>query len=358
MNTNEEKIRAFAQHLGFDACGFARADVPLEEEHERYRAFLEQGKHGTMQYLATNVEVRKRLDAATMLEGAKTVICLARRYDRPSEEQDPVLAKRIARYARGRDYHSVVRRKLRQLSAFVRRLGTPDAPVTARPLCDDAPILERVWAARAGLGFVGKNGLLIVPGQGSMVLLGEVLTTLTVAVDAPMAEKCGACIRCLEACPTQAFEQPFVLDPRKCISYWTIEHRGQIDAAYREAIGERLFGCDDCQTVCPWNAGQHRRPAATAPFEPHARWSTLGLPDLLEPARFGAITEASPVRRAAASGLARNAALVMGNALRSGTLSAQDRTSYQVALQQAAISHPESDTRELARWGLFTEGEE
>jgi epoxyqueuosine reductase len=304
-----EEIVAFAKHLGFDAVGFARADRPLSDDYTRYQAFLNAGFHGTMDYLAENSAARAHLDHPGMLAGAKTVICLARRYDRAQEADDPPVAQLIARYARGRDYHNVVRRKLRQLAAFVRRNGPVDC--RARPLCDDAPILERAWAARAGLGFVGKNGLLIVPGAGSFVLLGEVLTTLELAEDAPIAERCGSCTRCLDACPTQAFAAPFVLDPRKCISYWTIEHRGELPEP--ALIGEHLFGCDDCQTVCPFNASKHREPAKTAAFEPHPRWRETSLSDLSDPRVAEVLMAESPLRRATAAGIARNARAVMEN---------------------------------------------
>ena len=223
--------------------------------------------------------MRERVDTDAILEGAKSVVCVARRYQRaPAEEaKDPPFARLLARYARGRDYHTVTRRKLRQLAAFLRSLGTPDAPVRARPMVDDAPVLERAWAARAGLGFVGKNGLLIVPGQGSFVLLGEVVTSLALTPDAPIGERCGACTRCLDACPTGAFPRPFVLDPRRCIAYLTIEHASAIPEPLRAAIGDHLFGCDDCQTVCPFNhSTRPRLREATRPFEPHARWRETG----------------------------------------------------------------------------------
>jgi epoxyqueuosine reductase len=311
--TLRAEIEAFAKHLGFDAIGFARADVPLQADYERYERFVDAGLHGCMGYLAENREVRRAANSDGMLAEAKTVICLARRYDRANEAEDSELAKLIARYARGRDYHSVVRRKLRQLAAFLRRQGTLEAPVLARPLCDDAPILERAWAARSGLGFVGKNGLLIVPGKGSFVLLGEVLTSLVVPEDLPMNERCGSCTRCLDVCPTQAFPEPFVLDPRKCIAYWTIEHRGAFDEAQAASVGEHLFGCDDCQTVCPFNASKHRPPASTSAFEPHARWSETSLELLTDPVQAEAQIAESPLRRALPEGIARNAQAVLRN---------------------------------------------
>jgi epoxyqueuosine reductase len=352
-------VRERARALGFDAVGVARADVPLGEDFTRYQAFLEQGMHGEMEYLATHASVRERVNTDAILEGAKSVVCVARRYRRPpaDEAKDPQFAQHVARYARGRDYHNGVRRKLRRLAAFLRSLGSSDAPVHARPIVDDAPLLERAWAARAGLGFVGKNGMLIVPGEGSFVLLGEVVTSLALTTDTPMRERCGACTRCLDACPTQAFVRPFVLDPRRCIAYLTIEHRSAIPVEQREGIGGHLFGCDDCQTVCPFNHSARARsdgsagstPAeATSPFEPHARWSETELVDLLALDEDGwrQLSEGSPVRRATRDGLARNAAIVLGNA---GEGAGPEAVR---ALEVTARSHPSAMVREAADWGL------
>ena len=181
----EEKARA----LGFDAFGVARADEPLELEHARYVDFIARGLHGTMGYLAEDPEARRRLDGEAILPGARSVISVARRYARADADTDPETTKLVARYARGQDYHNYLRKKLRLLAKFVRTLG-PD--VRARPLLDEEPILERAWASRAGLGFVGKHGLVIIPGQGSFVLLGEVVTTLELPSDTPMTERCAS----------------------------------------------------------------------------------------------------------------------------------------------------------------------
>ena len=336
-----KRVRDRARELGFDAVGIARADVSLAADYDHYRAFIDSQKQGEMKWLGEPIDVRERVDTDAILEGARSGVCLARRYQRStaSESADPELAQKIARYARGRDYHNGVRKKLRRLAAFIRELGAE-----ARPLCDDAPVLERAWAARAGLGFVGKNGMLIVPGQGSFVLLGEVVTTLELEPDSAMPERCGSCTRCLEACPTGAFERPFVLDPRKCISYLTIEHRSSVDVAMRAGIGEHLFGCDDCQTVCPFNASSRARPeAATVAFEPHPRWAELALVDLLEPERWPTISGGTPVRRATADGLARNAAIVLANR--------KDRAALP-ALRKAAADHPSEMVRGTCAWAL------
>jgi epoxyqueuosine reductase len=345
----DASVRARARALGFDAVGVARADEPLTEDFVRYRAFLEEGMHGEMRYLAESAPLRERLDTEAILPGARSIVCVARRYQRASadEASDPPFARHLARYARGHDYHNGTRKKLRQLAVFLRSLGTPDAPVHARPMVDDAPVLERAWAVRAGLGFVGKNGMLTAPGEGSFVLLGEVVTTLALTPDTPMPERCGACTRCLDACPTEAFPRPFVLDPRRCIAYLTIEHRSPIPIAQREAIGDHLFGCDDCQTVCPFNRSSRPRPEeATRPFEPHARWSETTVIDLLamDEARWREVSRGSPLHRATADGLARNAAIVLGNAGEGASESAKN------ALALAAESHPSAMVREAAAW--------
>jgi epoxyqueuosine reductase len=299
-----QAIRARARELGFDTVAFARA-TPLDVDHPRYLAFLAGGYHGEMKYLAENAELRARVDVPELLDGARTVICLARRYVRAEEAARPSLVGTIARYARGRDYHNFVEKRARSLAKFVRRLGEG---VGARAFVDSAPVLERAWAAQAGLGFVGKNGLIIVPGQGSFCLLGEVLTTLELeALDygVPIGERCGSCTACLDACPTEAFVAPFVLDARRCISFQTIERREAPPLA--GDFGERLFGCDACQEVCPYN--RVAPGGATEPFAPLDRWADATLAVLvgLDDDGFAALTEASPVRRATRKTLAMSA---------------------------------------------------
>jgi epoxyqueuosine reductase len=342
------KVRSRARELGFDAVGIARADVSLDRDVERYEAFVDAGMHGEMRWLARHRRARERLDGDAILPGAASVVCLARRYQRPpcDEGGDSETTRAIARYARGRDYHGFLRQRVRRLASFIRSLGAPDHPVQARPLCDDAPVLERAWAARAGLGFVGKNGMLIVPGAGSMVLLGEVVTTLRLDPDAPMTERCGACSRCLDACPTGAFTGPFVLDPRRCVSYLTIEHRTAIDPVLREGVGSHLFGCDDCQTVCPFNGGASARSPLWGhdgdPFLPLERWSNVGLEQLLalDEAQWEAASEGTPLKRAGRTGIARNAAIVLGNRGEPGSLPAL----------RAAMQHDDAVVREAAAW--------
>jgi epoxyqueuosine reductase len=341
----DARVRAKALACGFDLVGVARADEPLTAEHARYRAFVDAGMHGDMAWLADNHDVRRRLDGSGILEGARSVVCVARSYARPASDEaaDPDTARAIARYARGRDYHNGIRKRLRRLAAFLRSLGTAAAPVEARPMIDDVPVLERAWAARAGLGFVGKNGMLIAPGTGSLLLLGEVVTTLPLTPDVPIDERCGACTRCLDACPTQAFVRPFVLDPRRCVSYLTIEKRGEVEEALRPDVGDHLFGCDDCQTVCPFNT--RRPPRNPAPFAPHPRWAGIDPEGILalDEAAWGTLVLGSPVRRATREGLARNAAIVLGNRGDARALP---------ALERAMAAHDSPVVREAAAWAV------
>jgi epoxyqueuosine reductase len=352
-----DQVRAEARALGFDAVGIARAgpDVALDEDYARYQRFVAAGMQGEMDWLARHGDVRARLDGEGILPGARSVVCVARRYGaaRAAAGEHPVVAG-IARYARGRDYHGFLRRRLRRLAAFVRSLGAPHGPlaepVRARPLCDEEPVLERAWAVRAGLGFVGKNGMLIVPGAGSMLLLGEVVTTLELEPDATRwSERCGSCTRCLEACPTAAFPAPFVLDPRRCVSYLTIEHRSAIAPELRPGVGAHLFGCDDCQTACPFNAGAGARAPLAGddgdPFAPLERWSRTSLEDLLsmDDTAWRALAEGTPLKRAGRAGLARNAAIVLGN---------RGDASALPALRRAAAHHDDPMVRDAAAWAI------
>jgi len=338
-----DAIARHAHSLGFDAVGFARADVELTTDVARYTEFVDRGMHGDMGYLAEHRGVRARVDTSAILQGARTVVCLARRYDRGDAEQsDPPLMRRVARYARGRDYHGFVRKRLQKLAAFVRGLGEA---VAARALCDTAPVLERAWASRAGLGFVGKNGMLIIPGQGSYCLLGEVVTTLELGrYGTPIGERCGSCRACLDACPTDAFDAAFVLDPRRCIAYATIEARSSPPPELWPAMGEHLFGCDDCQQVCPYNHIGPPPPAQTRPFEPLERWQTLSLEQLLEldEAGWRTLTQGSPLRRATRLGMARNALMLAAARVRRTT------DEHARSLIVAAQMHADADIRAIA----------
>jgi epoxyqueuosine reductase len=357
--------------------GFARADVPVDDDFERYEDFIERGLHGEMGYLAAHREARRRLDTEAILPGAKTVVCLGQRYAPAGARPDtsvggPGVSERIARYARGRDYHNHLKKRLRALAAFVRTLGQPielepgsDREVRARALCDVEPVLERVWAARSGIGFVGKNGLVISPGEGSYLLLGEVVTTLALPADPPMTERCGSCTRCLEACPTQAFEAPFVLDPRRCLAYLTIERREPIPEPLREAMGERLFGCDVCQEVCPYNRAASERPRASQrlaaerglergsdPYAPLDVWraSTLASLTAVDDEGHRELTRGSPLKRPGRIALAAHAVVVAVNAARSAAEGSDALREAKRALE-LGLAHDDERVREVARWG-------
>ena len=341
MGEIDRLVRDRARALGFAHVGVASAADPIEPDFGRYEAFIDAGKQGEMAYLARAREARRRVDTGAILEGARSIVCVAESYAgvEPTASDEGIV-RHIARYARGGDYHNHLRRRVRKLAAFIRTLGTA---TRARPMSDDAPVLERAWAARAGLGFVGKNGLLIVPGLGSFVLLGEVVTTLELRPDVPMAERCGSCTLCLDSCPTGAFERAFVLDPRRCIAYLTIELRGAMPSDLRPSVGEHLFGCDVCQDVCPYNRA--RQGAVPSRYLPLERWRELSLEELvdLDDEQFRRLTEGSPLKRATRPGLSRNAVAV---------LAGRRDPRYRALLERVANEHADPIVREHAAWGL------
>ncbi|CAN5705537.1 tRNA epoxyqueuosine(34) reductase QueG [soil metagenome] len=313
MSVDIVDIGAIAKSLGF-----ARAAViPIEppRRHELYTSWLADGHAGAMTYLADAVHVGARADLRTLLDGARSLIVVALAYDRT----DPVvpasrLRGRIARYARGEDYHLVMRDKLVELAD--RLAAALGSPVASRPCVDSAPILEREWAERGGLGFVAKNTMVIAPGIGSYVVLGELLVDrdLPSPPVEPGKPKCGSCRACLDACPTNAFVDEYVLDARLCISYQTIENHGVIPRELRAAIGTWVFGCDICQEVCPFNAGAGAEP------EPRLakRDTEHALPDLVELAKKGAnqlrqFGKRTALRRVPRDVLLRNVAIALGN---------------------------------------------
>ncbi len=341
----EDELRARAATLGFHRVGVAAA-TPLDDDFARYRAFVDAGYHGTMDYLAADPGTRARVDTPQLLEGARSVIVCALAYHRPEvdgEATGPTGAT-IARYARGGDYHNFFRKRVRSLAAWL-RVKVPGS--SARPVVDTAPLLERAWARRAGVGFIGKNGMVIVPGLGSYVVLGEVLTTVALAPDEPMDSRCGECTRCLDACPTDAFPAPFVLDARRCISYLTIELRDEIPQALRAGVGDRLFGCDVCQEVCPYNRTAPADPRTTAQFAPRAALREMDLAGLatLDETRFDALTRGSPLARPMRAGLVRNAVVVMGNS--------RDRRHLPV-LRDVATRDPDGVVRNTAASAIET----
>jgi epoxyqueuosine reductase len=299
--------------------GFARAAiVPIEppRRHELYTSWLAAGHAGEMTYLAAPDHVAPRADLRALLDTARSLIVVALAHDRTDPvPADRLVRGRIARYARGEDYHLVMRDKLVQLAD--RLAGELGRPVASRPCVDSAPVLEREWAERAGIGFVAKNTMVIAPGAGSYLVLGELLVDAELAPTAPAAPakpRCGSCRSCLDACPTGAFVDAYVLDARRCISYLTIEHHAAIPRELRPAIGTWVFGCDVCQEVCPFNAGAGEAPDRL--LQP--RSLDHALPDLVALAGKGAnqlrrFVRRTALRRIPRAVLLRNVAVALGN---------------------------------------------
>jgi epoxyqueuosine reductase len=332
------EVKSFALELGFARVGVARVEA-LTEEAERLRAWLARGRHGSMEWMETTAEVRIDPRHPGMLPGAESVIMLAAPYARANENvgPDPGI---VARYARGRDYHNLLGRKARKMADFLRGKG-----FATRGATDSMPIYERAWAQRAGLGFIGKNCCLIIPGLGSHVLLASVVTSAELVSDTPMNERCGSCTRCLDACPTKAFVAPRQLDATRCISYLTIEHRGAIPEELREPMGDRFLGCDACQDVCPFDRTAPPDPSTTEPFAPDPRWRNTSAEDFLRMTdeHFDQFSLGSPVRRLKRVGAARNAAIVLGNV---GT------KKHLPVLREAATQDTDESVRDAAEWAI------
>ena len=293
------EIKEKAKKTGFDACGIAQV-ATADSEALFFDRWLKEGNHAGMAYMENHREIR--LNPAGLVEGAKTVISVALNYY--PEQKLPPEAPHIAYYAYGKDYHFVIKEMLNELWSAV--TGQTDTG-TARFFTDSAPILERYWAWKAGLGWIGKNTNLIIPGKGSFFFLGEIVTSLEADhYDMPQKDRCGSCSRCLEACPTEALEGPRHLNARKCLSYLTIENRGEIPAEQAACLGNRLYGCDTCQEVCPWN--RFARPTRIEAFRPAPALFSLRKEDLKGFSReeYNRIFAKSAVKRAKYEGLTRN----------------------------------------------------
>lgn len=329
--------------LGFHRVGIAPVEPP--RRYGQYKAWLARGYHGGMAYMNAPEHRRARADVRELLPGARSVIVVALAYDHRDRAPDEGRGF-VARYARGTDYHVVVRDKLFRLAQAVSELAGRE--VGARVCVDSAPVLERELAERAGIGFVAKNTMLIAPGLGSYVVLGELLVEVELEPTAnePAGPRCGECTACLDACPTGAFAQAHVLDARRCISYVTIEHRGAIPLELREAMGTMVFGCDVCQQVCPFNA---RAPGRTEPApELTATGQAHAAPDLIALLSIGSaqrrkLVERTALRRVNREQLLRNACVAAGNA---GDVRAVDR------LRDLADGDRSEVVREHARWAL------
>ena len=299
------RLQAAAKELGFDAIGFASCDPPQGAAF--LHKWLKKGYHGTMSYMARHADVRE--DVSRLLPGANTVVALAMNYYQPLPQ-----GPKIARYALGRDYHKVLRARLRRLCEALDGYEN-------RVCVDSAPILEREFAHRAGLGWFGKNTMLIDTKRGSWFFIGIVLTTARITPSTPSEGSCGTCKKCIEACPTRAIVREdgrWQVDARRCVSYLTIEHKGEVTSDLAKNMDGWLFGCDVCQEVCPFNEArshhpQRARPTEVEDFRRLREWPSLKHLKVIEQDEWEILTRGSPVRRTGLEGLRRNARYCLAN---------------------------------------------
>ncbi|PJJ84800.1 tRNA epoxyqueuosine(34) reductase QueG [Mucilaginibacter auburnensis] len=303
-------IKDEAKKLGFMFCGIAKAGF-LEAEAPRLEAWLNAGMHGKMQYMENYFD--KRLDPRLLVDGAKSVISLALNYYTDARQTDPS-APKISKYAYGQDYHAVIKDKLKQL---LQTINEQIGEVGGRAFVDSAPVLDKAWAKKAGIGWVGKNSNLLNKKAGSFFFLAELIVDIELEYDSePTADHCGTCTRCIDACPTDAIVGPYVVDGSKCISYLTIELKDELPAEFKGKMDNWMFGCDICQDVCPWNKFSviHSEP----PFDPHPDLLGLSRDDIQEITEdvFKKVFQKSAVKRTKYAGLKRNI-----NFLKPGTTS-------------------------------------
>lgn len=339
------QLANWAAELGFSALGIAAVhDAELKDAHARYADWIKQGRHGEMDYMARNADLRARPEA--LLPGTQSVISVTLAYW-PQQGLAPAISTLahperayISRYALGRDYHKIMRRRL---SALARRMESVVGAFAWRVCVDSAPVLEVAFARQGGLGWRGKHALLL-SRQGSFHFLGELYTSLPLSANfSRTSPHCGTCSRCLRACPTQAIVAPYIVDARRCIAYLTIEHPGSIPETLRPAIGNRIYGCDDCQLVCPWNRAV---PAGDTAFFPRHGLETATLAELMawEESTFLDKLAGSPIRRIGHSRWLRNIAVALGNCA-----SIQPDA---LRVLKARADHPSALVREHVAWAL------
>jgi len=331
-------IRETAAKLGFDACGFARVDAPWPAA-ARLAEFVAAGRHGTMDWIERTAE--RRAHPRAMWSQARSAIMLGLNYGPDRDPLEALNAKdraAISVYAQGDDYHDLIKGRLKQLAGLVQRRFGGEVKV----FVDTAPLMEKPLAEAAGLGWQGKHTNLVSREFGSWLFLGAVLTTLELAPDPPGEDCCGACRACLDICPTGAFPAPYQLDARACLSYLTIEHAGPIPERYRAAMGNRIYGCDDCLAVCPWNkfaqAGRETRLAAREALKGPALADLAALDD----AGFRALFAKSAVKRIGRDRFVRNVLYAIGNAGDAGLRSAAE----------ARLTDPSEAVRDAAAWAI------
>ena len=334
-------IREWAAQLGFQQVGIT--DIDLTEDALRLDAYLAAGYHGEMEYMASHGTMRSRPDE--LVPGTLRVISVRMDYLPEDTQMAQILAQPeqayVSRYALGRDYHKLIRKRLQQLAE---KISQEIGPFGHRAFVDSAPVLEKPLARKAGLGWVGKNTLILNRKAGSWFFLGELLVDLPLPIDQPDdRDHCGKCTACLQVCPTQAFVGDRVLDARRCISYLTIELKGAIPEDLRPLIGNRVFGCDDCQLVCPWN--RFAKPTQEDDFQPRHRLDNSSLVELFmwTEDEFLARTLGSPIRRTGYERWLRNLAVGLGNA---------PSTIPVLEALKARLEHPSELVREHVRWAL------
>ena len=293
-----DMIKQEAQRLGFLSCGVSKAGF-LEEEAPRLEAWLNKNMHGEMRYMENHFD--KRLDPTKLVDGAKSVVSLLLNYF-PEEQQETGTYK-ISKYAYGQDYHHVIKHKLKSLIHFIE---TEIGEVAGRAFVDSAPVLDKAWAKKSGLGWIGKHSNLLTQKVGSFYFIAELIIDLDLEYDTPVTDHCGSCTRCIDACPTEAIVAPYVVDGSKCISYFTIELKDNLPAEFKGKFDDWMFGCDVCQDVCPWNrfSTPHNEPL----FQPKSELlsMTKGDWDELTQEVFSKVFQKSAVKRTKFDGLTRN----------------------------------------------------
>ncbi|MDR8392564.1 tRNA epoxyqueuosine(34) reductase QueG [Aliifodinibius sp. S!AR15-10] len=304
-----QRVREEALRLGFDACGFAKAGR-LEQEERRLEEWLNQGRHGNMSWMENYFD--KRVDPTKLVPGAKSVVSVMGSYYHPDHERqiEQNGSPKISKYAQGRDYHKVYKQKLKKLFQFTRNLV---GNLSGRVFVDSAPVLDKAWAKRAGIGWIGKNSNLLNKDIGSFTFIGEMIVDAEFVYSTTATDHCGSCTRCIDACPTNAIYEPYRVDGSKCISYFTIELKEQIPEEYRDSIGDWLYGCDICQDVCPWN-----REASYSQMEDLAPRDKILNHDInfweeLDLDQYDALFEGSAIRRARFEKFKMNAITVSNN---------------------------------------------
>lgn len=295
---NTRLVKQEAARLGFSFCGISKAEF-LENEAPHLENWLNQNMHGQMGYMANHFDMR--LDPTLLVPGAKSVVSLMLNYY--PEEQQPEGVPKISKYAYGEDYHKVIKRKLKE---FINTLKEQIGDVNGRAFVDSAPVLDRAWAKNSGLGWVGKNSNLINKSSGSFFFLAELIIDLDLEYDGPVKDYCGTCARCLDACPTGAIVEPYVVDGSRCISYYTIELREAIPESEKGKFNDWAFGCDICQDVCPWN--RFSKPTAVAEFTPNKEGLDLTMQDWEDMTEevFERVFTKSALKRAGYNGVKRN----------------------------------------------------